>query len=179
MQSEEPREQAEQDAQLDSEARAKREEIELRADEALDKEFPPAWLPQKSKSGHPEKIVGLVLRINPKVGPSKVYRTYSAVVEVRATDAREWTVWMNQSGALYAQLLRLRIQPGEMVAIKYRGLKESEQNPGQSYHDFRLARVEDDETPAAPVDYDTLQRTETPALPAPEQEQQAEDDIPF
>ncbi len=173
-------EQAERDAQLDPATREQKEAIERRAKEELDREFPPAWMPQKSGSKDPAEIIGLVLRIDPRVGPSKTFGTYSAVIEVRATDGREWTVWANESGAMYAQLVRLRIQPGEVVAIRYRGLKESSANPGQSYHDFRLVRVEDDEGPAQPVDYDALQRgRDTPALPEGDQAPRPDDDIPF
>jgi hypothetical protein len=169
-----------QEAQLDPEQRAQRTEIEKRAHQALDREYPDAWLPQKNGNSHPTEIVGLVLRIDPRVGPSKTWGTYSAVVEVRATSGQEWTVWANEGGAMYAQLVRLRVQPGEVIAVRYRGKKESAQNPGQSYHDFRLVRVEDEEGPAAPVDYDQLQRTTEPAaLPEGDQAPKPDDDIPF
>ena len=175
--------QAERVAQLDPEMRKKKELIEQRAREALDREWPPAWQPQKPEAGHPAEIIGLVLRIDPRVGPSKTWGTYSAVVEIRGTDGKEWTVWANETGALYAQLVRLRVQPGEVVAIRWRGKKPSQQNPNQSYHDFRLVRVDEDhEGPARPVDYEALERNrETPALPAPEQAPQpsTDDDIPF
>jgi hypothetical protein len=174
------REQAEREAQLDPALREQKEAIEKRASAALDREFPPAWMPQKTGTGHPDQIVGLVLRIDPRVGPSKTFGTYSAVVEVRATDGTEWTVWCNESGALYAQLFRLRLQPGDVIAIRYRGMKQSQSNPNQSYHDFRLVRVEDDEGPARPVDYDALQRNQDmPALPEGEEAPKPDDDIPF
>jgi hypothetical protein len=174
------RELAEREAQLDPEQRARKTEIERRADAALEREFPPAWMPHKAGSGHPEKVVGLVLRIDPRVGPSRGFGTYAAVIEIRTTDGTEWSVWANEGGAMYAQLLRLRVQPGEVVAIQFRGKRESEANPGQSYHDFRLVRVDDDDQAAAPVDYDALTRTtETPALPAPEETPAGDDDIPF
>ncbi len=170
---------AEKEASLDPATREQKLKIEQQASEQLDREFPPVWMPQKD-TGHPDTIVGLVLRIDPRVGPSATFGTYSAVIEVRTTAGTEWTVWCNESGALYAQLTRLRVQPGEVVAIRYRGKKESQANPGQSYHDFRLVRVEDDEGPAAPVDYDALQRgRETPALPEGEQAPKPDDDIPF
>jgi integrase len=174
------KEEANREAQLDPVTKNQKEAIERRAREALDREFPPAWMPQKQGSKDPPELIGLVLRIDPRVGPSKTFGTYSAVIEVKATDGREWTVWANEAGALYAQLTRLRIQPGEVVGVRYRGLKESTMNPGQSYHDFRLARVEEDEGPAQPVDYDALQHgRETPALPEGEQAPKPDDDIPF
>jgi hypothetical protein len=174
------REQAEREASLDPAMREQKAAIEKRATEELEREYPPAWMPQKAGSKDPEQIIGLVLRIDPRVGPSKTFGTYSAVIEVRATDGQEWTVWANESGAMYAQLVRLRVQPGEVIAIRYRGLKESSANPGQSYHDFKLVRVEDDEGPAAPVDYEALQKgRETPALPETTQAPQPDDDIPF
>jgi len=172
----------ERNAQLDPVMREKKDAIERRAKEALDREYPPAWMPQKHGTGHPEEIVGLILRIDPRVGPSKTFGTYSAVVEVRTTEGAEWTVWCNESGALYAQLLRLRLQPGDVVAIRYRGKKQSQSNPNQSYHDFRLVRVEDDDDggPSRPVDYDALQRhQDMPALPEGEKAPQPDDDIPF
>ena len=172
--------QQEREASLDPALREKKDQIERRAQEALDREYPPAWMPQKPETGHPDVIVGLVLRIDPRVGPSKTFGTYSAVVEVRTTDGQEWTVWCNESGALYAQLVRLRLQPGDVVAIRYRGKRQSQQNPSQSYHDFRLVRVEDDEGPAQPVDYDALQRNhDMPALPEGEEAPKPDDDIPF
>jgi hypothetical protein len=171
---------AEREQQLDPVTLKQKQEIDKRADAALDREFPESWLPQKNPD-HPRQIAGLVLRIDPRVGPSKGFGTYSAVVEIRATDGREWTAWANEGGALYMQLVRLRIQPGEVIAVRYRGKKESLQNPGQSYQDFRLVRVEDDQDgPAAPIDYDALTKgQETPALPAPENAPQTDDDIPF
>jgi hypothetical protein len=174
-------EQAERDAQLDPELRTQKEELERRAHAALEREFPPAWSPQKRGSDHPSELVGLVLRVDPRVGPSPTYGTYSAVIELRATHGKEWTIWCNEGGALYAQLVRLRVQPGEVVAVRYGGLRDSTANPGQSYHHFKLARVEDDDQPAAPVDYDALQRgKETPALPVPEQvPADIDDDIPY
>jgi hypothetical protein len=177
---------AKKEAELPPEMRAQKQNLEAKANEVLEREFPPAWLPQKNKDD-PELIVGLVLRIDPRVGPSKTWGTYSAVVEVRATDGREWTLWCNEGGALHNQLTRQRIQPGEVIAAKYRGKKDSLANPGQSYHDFRLARLEDDSQPAAPVDYDALARAqgggEQPALPAatpaPASAPPPDDDIPF
>jgi hypothetical protein len=173
-------EQAEREQQLDPATLKQKQEIDKRADEALDREYPPSWLPQKNPE-QPQQIAGLVLRIDPRVGPSKTYGTYSAVIEVRATDGNTWTLWANESGAMYAQLLRLRIQPGEVIAVRYRGLKESEATPGQKYHDFRLVRVDDDQDgPAPPVDYDQLTAgQETPALPAPTNPGAPDDDIPF
>jgi hypothetical protein len=176
-------EQAEREAKLDPETRAQKEELERRADEALEREFPPAWLPQKDKT-HPERLVGLAARIDLRVGPSKVYGTYAAIIELLASDGRRWTAWAPHSGSLYAQLVRQRIQPGEVIAIKYRGLKPSESNPGQSYNDFRLARVDDDK-PAGRVDYDAIQSAEEPpALPPGEHPPantpvEPDDDIPF
>lgn len=175
---------AEKEAQLGPELREQKQQIEQRAKEQLDREFPPAWNPQKAGSGHPDEIIGLVLRIDPRVGPSATFGTYSAVVEVRTTAGAEWTVWCNESGALYAQLTRLRIQPGEVIAIRYRGLKDSSANPGQSYHDFKMVRVDDDDGgPAPPVDYDALNRgPEPPALGEGEAVAAAakpDDDIPF
>jgi hypothetical protein len=173
-------EQAEREQQLDPVTLKQKQEIDKRADEALDREYPPSWLPQKH-TDQPKQIAGLVLRIDPRVGPSKTFETYSAVLEVRATDGKEWTIWANEGGALYEQMLRLRVQPGEVIAIRYRGLKESQATPGQKYHDFRLVRVnEDQDGPAPPVDYDQLTKgRETPALPAPENQAQPDDDIPF
>jgi len=174
-------EQAEREQQLDPVTLKQKQEIEKRANAALDREYPPSWQPQKN-SDHPTQIAGLVLRIDPRVGPSKDFGTYSAVIEVQATDGRTWTVWANEGGALYQQLVRLRIQPGEVIGIRYQGKKPSQRNPGQDYQDFRLVRVEDDaDGPAPPVDYDQLtQGQETPALPPPpERPADADDDIPF
>jgi hypothetical protein len=148
---------AEREAQLEPEQRAKKEET------------------------HPTELIGLVLRIDPRVGPSKAYGTYSAVIELRTLEQQEWTVWCNEGGALYAQLVRLRIQPGEVVAIAYRGKKVSEAT-GFSYHDIRLVRVDQDEEglPAAEVNYDALRRDrETPALPEGDAAPEPHDDIPF
>ena len=169
-------------AALDPKQKAIREEIERRADEALDREWPTSWQPHKQGSQDPHKLVGLVTRIDPSVGPSKTFGTYSAVIELKATDSHEWTIWANQGGALYEQLVRLRVQPGEVVAVHYRGLKPSERNPGQSYQDFRLVRVEEDEGEPQRVDYDALERSEEvpAALPAPQEETPGgDDDIPF
>jgi hypothetical protein len=166
------------DAQMDPEQKARKDEIERQANEALEREYPPAWTPHKGTEGHPAQIVGLVERIDPRVGPSRTYGTYSAVLEIRSTDGRTWTVWANEQGALYAQMIRLRVQPGEVIAIRYRGKKESETNPGWSYHDYRMVRVGED-GPNSPVDYEQLARSsEAPALPAGG-EPQADDDIPF
>jgi hypothetical protein len=165
---------------LDPEKRALRDEIERRAKEALDREWPPSWQPHKAESGHPHELVGIVLRIDPRVGPSAAFGTYSATIELKATDEREWTIWANEGGVLHAQLLRQRIQPGELVGVRYLGKKPSQSNPDRSYQDYRLARVEDDAEPQQ-VDYDALQRSqnEPAALPPPAEAPDPDDDIPF
>ena len=43
------------------------------------------------------------------------------------------------------------VQPGEVVALRYRGLKNSESNPGHTYHDIRLVRVDDEDEPTFPA----------------------------
>jgi hypothetical protein len=170
-------EQAASDAALPPEKREQKETIENLGRAALDREYPDAWQPQKN-SEHPQELTGLVLRIDPRVGPSKAWGTYSAIIEMQTTDGREWSLWANEGGVMHNQLTRLRIQPGEVIAVRYRGKVESKANPGQHYQDFRLVRVEDD-GPAAPIDYDALERSRaTPALPAPEQPP-VDDDIPF
>jgi hypothetical protein len=81
--------------------------------------------------------------------------------------------------APYAQLLRLRAAP-RCCRDPLPRQEKSQSNPGQSYHDFRLVRVEDDEGPARPVDYDALQRhQDLPALPEGEEAPKPDDDIPF
>jgi YD repeat-containing protein len=169
-----------QTAALRPDQKAVRDEIERRGHEALDRDWPPAWSPHKPGSQHPNELVGMVMRIDPRVGPSKTFGTYSAVVELKATDSREWTIWCNEGGALHAQLVRQRIQPGEVIAVRYRGLKDSEAHPGQRYQDYRLVRVEEDDGEPQQVDYDALERSkEGPAALPPAKEEAPDDDIPF
>jgi hypothetical protein len=171
----------EAEAALDPEKRALRDEIERRAKEALDREWPPSWQPHKAESGHPHELVGIVLRIDPRVGPSAAFGTYSAVIELKATDEHKWTIWANEGGVLHAQLLRQRVQPGELVGVRYLGKKPSQANPDRSYQDYRLARVTEDDAEPELVDYDALQRQhgEPAALPPPAEQPDPDDDIPF
>jgi hypothetical protein len=148
-----------------------------RANEALERQYPAAWLPHKNQE-QPRQIVGKVLRINPRVGPSPVYGTYSAAIEVLTTEHDEWTVWANEGGALYSQLVRQRIQPGDVIGVRYRGKKQSTTSAFE-YQDYRLIRL-DDEEQSSWVDYDQLARErEQPQLPPAAGETETEDDIPF
>lgn len=163
------------------EKRHEAEQWEERANAALDRVFPDKWEPQKNRE-HPQQVVGQVLRIDPAIGPSD-FGTYSAAIELRTTAGDEWTVWAPHSGTMYAALLRFRVQPGEIVAIRYRGKKDSQRTPGQSYHDFRLVVLDREDESGEWVDYEQLARgAEQPQLPPPNQGGPAtpdDDGIPF
>lgn len=155
-------------------------EIEERGIEKLDRQYPVAWNPLKS-SEHPNPIkAALILRIDPNVGPSPTYGTYSAVLEIRDGQGREWSVWCPKpSSKLWNTLLRLRLQPGEVVALRDNGMRPSKFDPARKVHDVDLVRVGDDTGPE-PIDYDKLERApEAPAEPEPQAAAEPDDDIPF
>lgn len=129
-------------------------EWEAKANEELEREFPESWKPQKNRE-HPAQVVGKVIRIEPAIGPSD-FGTYSAAIEIVTTAMDRWTVWAPHSGAIYQAMMRLRLQPGEMVAIRYRGKKESQRNPGQSYQDFRLVVLDRENEAGEWIDYEQL-----------------------
>lgn len=167
---------------LAPELRQEAEKWEEKANAALDRVFPDKWEPQKNRE-HPSQIVGQVVRIDPAIGPSD-FGTYSAAIEIRTTAGDEWTVWAPHSGTMYAALLRFQVQPGEIVAIRYRGKRDSQRTPGQSYHDFRLVVLNREDDTGEWVDYAALaQGGEQPQLPAPPQENAGsgdpDDGIPF
>jgi hypothetical protein len=156
------------------------QEVEQRGREQLDRKFPAAWNPLNNPD-HPKVIpAALILRIDPHVGPSPNYGTYSAVIELRDGQGREWSVWANKPDSkLWNTLLRLKLQPGEVVAVRDNGKRPSKWDPAKSVHDIDLVRVEDDTGPQ-PVDYDRLERA--PRMSATTEAvatATADDDIPF
>lgn len=169
---------AEQQAQLDPALAAQANEIEKQARDALDREFPSPWRPHKADSTDPAELVGMITRIEPSVGPSPQFGTYSAAIEVMTTTGEAWTIWAEHRGVIFNQMRRLRLQPGELIGIRYLGKKHSDAS-GFTYNNFRLVRV-DDHTDPAPVDYDHLTTAdEQPALPPASNAAAPDDDIPF
>jgi hypothetical protein len=164
---------------LTPEQQQRAEELEAKANEELDREYPQAWKP-KANLGHPQQLVGAVIGINPMVGPSPQFGTYSAAIELRTVAGDEWTVWAPHSGAIFSQLVRLKIQPHEVIAVRYRGSRES-QSSGFTYDDYRLVRVEGDGAGDPDwIDYDQLAaQREAPQLPPAPAATEPDDDIPF
>lgn len=168
---------AEKQAQMDPALAEQANEIEKRAAEQLDREYPPPWRPHKADSTDPAEVVGMVTRIDPQVGPSPQFGTYSAAVEVVTTTGESWTIWAEHRGVLFSQLRRLRVQPGELIAVRYLGKKHSDAS-GFTYNNYKLVRVDDDDT-AAPVDYDQINDTAEQQQLPPGDKPAPDDDIPF
>jgi hypothetical protein len=153
---------AERQATLSPQDAAKVAEVERRADELLERDWAEAWAPSKPEKQHPQTIIGRIVEINPRSGPSQ-HGTYSAIVTVRTLHGYEWAIWCNEGSALWTQLVRLRLQPGDDIACRYKGMKISH-STGNEYHDHRLVRLGgDDGTDAARVDYDQLAARALPA----------------
>jgi hypothetical protein len=148
---------------------------------ALDRQFPVMWNPLKSPE-HPNEIpAALITRIDPHVGPSRDFGTYAAVLEIRDSHGREWSVWANKpDGALWHQLLRLKLQPGDVIALRDNGRRPSKRDPNRKVRDVVMRRVGDD-TGADPIDYGTIERVPEVPAPPPQAQQQCDDgdDIPF
>jgi hypothetical protein len=89
-------------------------------------------------------------------------------------------VWANKpDGKLWNQLLRLKLQPGEVIALRDNGKRPSKRNPKYTVHDVDMVRVSDDTGPE-PVDYDKLERApEVAKQKEPAAEPAPNDDIPF
>jgi hypothetical protein len=156
------------------------QEVEQRGREQLNRKFPAAWNPENN-GDHPREIpAAIITRIYPHVGPSPNFGTYSAVIEVRDGQGREWSVWCNKpDGKLWNALLRLRLQPGEVIALRDNGMRPSKWDPARRVHDIDIVRVGEDAGPQ-PVDYDKLDSApattaQPEAAPAP----MPDDDIPF
>jgi hypothetical protein len=169
-------------ATLTPEERQKLEElreIEQRGREQLDRQYPPMWNPSKNAE-HPSEIAAAqVRRIDVNVGPSRDFGTYAAVIEIRDGQGRDWSIWANKPDSpLWHQLFRLKLQPGDVIALRDLGKRPSKRDPSRQVHDVRMVRVGDDNGPEA-IDYDKLERA--PQSPPPPERSQSEpdDDIPF
>jgi hypothetical protein len=155
-------------------------EIEDRGREQLNRKFPVAWNPLKDET-HPSEIAAaLVLRIDPNVGPSPNFGTYSAMIEIRDGQGREWSVWCPKPlSKLWNTLLRLRLQPGDVIALRDNGMRASKWDSARRVHDIDMVRVGDD-IGSQDIDYDKLDRAlEVPAQQPEAQSGDEEDDIPF
>ncbi len=101
-------------------------------------EFPDAWMPH---DGSPPTLVGRVVAETeiPFKDRNGGEQTCPAFV-VRDEDSKEWTVATFHS-VLRNELLghdqRGKLEPGDWVAIHYRGLKIGE--TGTEYHGYRVA----------------------------------------
>jgi hypothetical protein len=155
-------------------------EVGQRGRTALDRKFPTAWSPSKNPEHPVEIAAALVTRIEPHGGPSTTFRTYSAVVEIRDGQGREWAIWCNKpDGKLWNTLLRLRLQPGDVIALHDNGRRPSQRDPSRTVHDIDLVRIGDD-TGGGQIDYDKLDRAPEVPVPTPEQRPpDPDDDIPF
>jgi hypothetical protein len=160
-------------------------EIEEHGREQLDRKYPTAWNPAKSPE-HPKEIpAAIIIRIDPNVGPSP-YGGFSAVLEIRDGQGREWSIWCNKptspddgGSKLWNTLLRLKLQPLEVIALRDNGSRPSERDPNKTVHDITLVRVSDETGPER-VDYDELQRApEVPVQTERKPEPEPDDDIPF
>lgn len=162
---------------LDDQRMESLKEIAEKAHDALDREFPESWQPQKPELNHPAELAGIILRIDLRVGPSRAFGTYASVIELKDTTTTEWTIWCPEGGALHGQLWRLRLEVGELIGVRYQGMKRSENDPNRSYHAYRLVRLDDERDGPAELDYDAPPPVAvaaiTPAAPA------EDDSIPF
>lgn len=176
--------QAARQAELSPELQAQAAEIERLAKEELDRDYPPPWKP--ADSSHPQELVGMIERINPSVGPSPEYGTFSMVIEIATITNERWSVWAQHGtpehpGVIYSSMIRSRLQPGEIIAIRHLGMKRSD-STGFEYRNFKVRRVTlDRDSEPGRVDYDQLtkQTQEQAALPAPATAGDEPDDIPF
>jgi hypothetical protein len=167
-------------ASLPPELQAQAADLEQRLAEQLDQDFPPAWKPTKPAEGHPLEIFGLVERVDLNVGPSPAYGTYSAVMQITTTKGERWSVWAQHGGVIFQQMRRARVQPGDVIGIRYVGTKRSEAS-GFTYQNYRLAK-EGDQALGGRVDYDEplpVGPGNQQQLPVGNGQADADDDIPF
>ena len=114
-----------------------------RAEKRLEEGGGEAWKPAKDKE-HPRRIVGQVLRVEFRtVNTARMGAVTTPVVTLRQTDGFTWDVWAFGT-VLRNQLKRENTQPGDVIAIEYRGQREVV-GGGNSYHDYKVARADDAE----------------------------------
>lgn len=138
------------------------EQTKSAAQEALDREAPLVWRPEKPG----DEITGVFLRVesgNTQFGPAPV-------VILLDGDGKERSVWLFAE-ALRSGFDRTRPTPGETIGIRYLG-KEKAKNPSpgksDTYHNYKV--VVADRTAAQQVDWDRTLASADRVAPVNEEE---------
>src|SRR5438045_2019058 len=89
-----------------------------------------SWRPDKPEEGHPNPIIGVLLRV--KAGGDRGYGP-TTIAQLRAVDDTVWDVWL--LGSLleheFDQHAEGTVRPGDMVAITYEGKRAKESGDGE------------------------------------------------
>lgn len=124
----------------------------------LDEDYPPAWIPGKERKDTGEVDADTIMGTMVRYDDAQTRRNESAKVLVlaeRATGELR-SVWLLHM-ASRAKIDVLSPVPGDRLAIRQLGLKESESNPGQTYMDYKVAiiRASQPGVPPAPASLPT------------------------
>lgn len=114
------------------------EGLALRAAELAERAAAPraeSWRPDKPELGHPNPIVGVLLRVVD--GPDRGYGP-TKIAELRDVEGRGWAVWL-LGRVLQQEFLERESAPapGELVAVRYEGRVQPE-GDGAPYNAFRV-----------------------------------------
>lgn len=139
-------------------------------EERVDGDRPESWQPHDPERGHPQRISGILVRVD----PGHTVWGEQRIVILRDGD-KDWAVWLFHQ-VLEQEFDRLAPQPGELVAVRYTGTVRREP-PQKDYEGFRvevdragttIAWGADAKLAAAPV-ADVPPDPEPPGPPAREQ----------
>jgi hypothetical protein len=106
------------------------EEREQRLLDELDKEWPPAWVPENAG----DAITGVVVGVNP-AAPTR--NGPCPVVTLRGPNGGERSIWLWHR-VLRGKFVRANVHLGETVAIRFDGMQEPK-GGGQEYANYSFA----------------------------------------
>jgi|SRR5579862_4085030 len=93
---------------------------------------PESWRPDEPESGHPNPLIGTLLRA--EHGETSWGR--KRILVLRDERDHEWSVWVLHQ-VLENELARLAPQPGEVVAVRFDGL-QTPKGGGKPYRKFSV-----------------------------------------
>src|SRR5712691_414421 len=101
---------------------------------------PESWRPDKPELGHPNPIIGVLLRV--KAGGDRGYGP-TRIAQLRAIDGTVWDVWL-LGQVLQEEWETQRPAPGELVAVYFDGRR---QGASAEYRAYRVV-VDRESAPA-------------------------------
>jgi hypothetical protein len=100
---------------------------------------PESWRPDDASKGHPEKLIGELVRYEENhtaYGPCRI-------AVLRNSAGAEFSVWLLHT-VLRNEFARLRPKPGELVYVRYLGKRQPKQPGGSPYDAYAVVVDRDD-----------------------------------